>query len=65
VIGVARKPDELNAAISEAFAVDGPGIVDAAVAADEILNVPHVDLDMIRHCAVAKIKEAVLAVTGV
>jgi hypothetical protein len=51
--------------ISEAFAVDGPAIVDAAVVADEIPNLPHVDLDMIRHCAVAKIKEAVLAVTGV
>ena len=60
----ARKPGELNAAISEAFAVDGPAIVDAAVVADEIPNLPHVDLETIGHFALAKIKEAVLAVTG-
>ena len=60
----ARKPGELEAAINEAFAVDGPAIVDAVVVADEIPNLPHVDLDTIGHFAVAKIKEAVLAVTG-
>jgi thiamine pyrophosphate-dependent acetolactate synthase large subunit-like protein len=60
----ARKPGELKAAISEAFAVDGPAIVDAVVAADEIPNLPHVDLATIGHFAQAKIKEAVLAVTG-
>jgi pyruvate dehydrogenase (quinone) len=60
----ARKPGELDAAISEAFAVDGPAIVDAVVAADEIPNLPHIDLDTLRHFAQAKIKEAVLAVTG-
>ena len=60
----ARRPGELEAAIREAFAVDGPAIVDAVVAADEIPNLPHVDLDTIGHYTVAKIKEAVLAVTG-
>jgi thiamine pyrophosphate-dependent acetolactate synthase large subunit-like protein len=60
----ARKPGELKAAISEAFAVDGPAIVDAVVAADEIPNLPHVDLDTVGHFAMAKVKEAVLAVTG-
>jgi pyruvate dehydrogenase (quinone) len=60
----ARKPGDLKAAISEAFAVDGPAIVDAVVAADEIPNLPHVDLETIGHFALAKIKEAVLAVTG-
>jgi pyruvate dehydrogenase (quinone) len=60
----ARKPDELSAAISEAFAVDGPAIVDAVVAADEIPNLPHVDLETVGHFALARIKEAVLAVTG-
>jgi pyruvate dehydrogenase (quinone) len=59
----ARKPAELKAAIREAFAVDGPAIVDAVVAADEVPNLPHVDLDTIGNYAVAKIKEAVLAVT--
>jgi len=60
----ARKPGELNTAISEAFAVDGPAIVDAVVVADEVPNVPHVDFDTIGNFALAKIKEAVLAVTG-
>ena len=61
---VAKKPDELKAAISEAFAIEGPAIVDAVVAADEIPNLPHVNLDTIGNFALAKIKEAVLAVTG-
>jgi pyruvate dehydrogenase (quinone) len=60
----ARKPDELKAAIGEAFAVDGPAIVDAVVVADEMPNMPHVELEQIGHFAIAKIKEAVLAVTG-
>ncbi len=60
----ARKPGELKAAISEALAVDGPAIVDAVVVADEMPNLPHVDLDKIGNFALAKIKEAVLAVTG-
>jgi hypothetical protein len=36
----------------------------AVVAADEIPNLPHVDVETIGHFALAKIKEAVLAVTG-
>jgi thiamine pyrophosphate-dependent acetolactate synthase large subunit-like protein len=60
----ARKPGELKAAVSEAFAIEGPAIVDAVVVSDELPNLPHVDLDMIGHYALAKIKEAVLAVTG-
>ena len=61
---VARKPDELKKAISDALAVDGPAIVDAVVAANELPNVPHLDLEMLGQVARAKIKEAVLAVTG-
>jgi pyruvate dehydrogenase (quinone) len=60
----ARRPRELKAAISEAFAVEGPAIVDAVVVADEMPNLPHVELDKIGNFALAKIKEAVLAVTG-
>jgi pyruvate dehydrogenase (quinone) len=60
----ARKPEELTAAISEALAVDGPAIVDAVVASDEMPNMPHVELEQAGHYAMAKIKEAVLAVTG-
>jgi thiamine pyrophosphate-dependent acetolactate synthase large subunit-like protein len=60
----ARKPDELMAAISDALAVDGPAIVDAVVASDEMPNMPHVELEQAGNYAIAKIKEAVLAVTG-
>jgi pyruvate dehydrogenase (quinone) len=60
----AHEPGQLRAAVSEALAVDGPAIVDAVVAADEMPNMPHVELEQIGHYAVAKIKEAVLAVTG-
>jgi thiamine pyrophosphate-dependent acetolactate synthase large subunit-like protein len=60
----AREPGQLKTALSEALAVDGPAIVDAVVVADEMPNMPHVDLDQVGHYAVAKIKEAVLAVTG-
>jgi pyruvate dehydrogenase (quinone) len=60
----ARKPGELQAEINEALTVDGPAIVDAVVAADEMPNLPHIDLDKIGHYALAKIREAVLAVTG-
>jgi len=33
-----KHPDELQVAIAEAFAVDGPAIVDCVVAADELPN---------------------------
>jgi pyruvate dehydrogenase (quinone) len=59
----ATKPGELETAISEAFKVDGPAIIDAVVPADEMPNLPHIDLDTVGHFAMAKIKEAVLAVT--
>jgi pyruvate dehydrogenase (quinone) len=60
----ARQPGELKTAISEAFAIDGPAIVDAVVVANEMPNMPHVELEQVGRFAVAKIKEAVLAVTG-
>jgi pyruvate dehydrogenase (quinone) len=60
----AAKPGELKAAISEAFKADGPAIVDCVVAADEMPNLPHINLETVGHFAIAKIKEAVLAVTG-
>jgi thiamine pyrophosphate-dependent acetolactate synthase large subunit-like protein len=60
----ARKPHDLKDALSEAFAVDGPAIVDCIVAADEMPNIPHLELEQIGNYAVAKIKEAVMAVTG-
>ena len=43
-------------AIGGAFASEGPAIVDAVVAADELPNLPHVDLETIGRFALAKIK---------
>ena len=60
----ARKPDELKKAISDALAVDGPAIVDARVVADELPNLPHLDLELVGQVARAKIREAVLTFTG-
>ena len=60
----ATKPGELHAEINEALKIDGPAIVDCVVAANEMPNFPHLELDKIGNFALAKIKEAVLAVTG-
>jgi pyruvate dehydrogenase (quinone) len=60
----AEHPDELRNAIAEALAVDGPAIVDCVVAADEMPNVPHIDLGLVKNYAIAKVKEAVIAATG-
>jgi pyruvate dehydrogenase (quinone) len=60
----AEKPSELRNAIHEALAYDGPAIVDAVVAADEMPNMPHLDLSLVGRFALAKVKEAVLAATG-
>jgi pyruvate dehydrogenase (quinone) len=60
----AREPSELKAALSAAFAIDGPAIVDAVVVANELPNLPHLDLDVVGHVALAKVKEAMLGLTG-
>jgi pyruvate dehydrogenase (quinone) len=60
----AKQPGDLNKAIADALACEGPAIVDCIVAADEIPNLPHVDAAMVGNYALAKIKEAVMAVTG-
>jgi thiamine pyrophosphate-dependent acetolactate synthase large subunit-like protein len=60
----AEKPAELRSAIEEAFNAEGPAIVDCVVPPDELPNVPHIELDKVANVAKAKIKEAVLAVTG-
>ena len=54
----------MRAKIDAALKVDGPAIVDCVVAADEMPNFPHLDLEKIGHYAMAKIKEAIIAVTG-
>jgi thiamine pyrophosphate-dependent acetolactate synthase large subunit-like protein len=58
------QPGELRAVMAEALAADGPAIVDAVVVANEVPNLPHVELEVAGHYAMAKIKEAILAVTG-
>jgi pyruvate dehydrogenase (quinone) len=60
----AKRPDELEDAIREALSVDGPAIVDAVVANDEMPNMPHIELEQVGQFALAKAREAVLAVTG-
>jgi thiamine pyrophosphate-dependent acetolactate synthase large subunit-like protein len=60
----ATKPGELHAEINEALQVDGPAIVDVVVAADEVPLVPHLEIEMLGHYALAKVKEAVIAVVG-
>jgi pyruvate dehydrogenase (quinone) len=60
----ARRPEELKGALGGALAVDGPAIVDVVVAGDELPNVPHLELGVLKRYATAKVKEAVLAVTG-
>jgi pyruvate dehydrogenase (quinone) len=60
----ASKPGELHAVINEALSVEGPAVVDCIVAADEMPNFPHLELDKIGNYAVAKVKEALLAFCG-
>ena len=60
----AEKPGELRDAIDKAHKADGPVIVDCVVSANEMPNFPHVELEKVGNYAKAKIKEAVLAVTG-
>jgi len=57
-------PSKLRPTIAEALACDGPAIVDAVVAANELPNLPHIELGEITRFAQVKIREAVLAVTG-
>src|SRR5580704_22253 len=53
----AEKPGELRDAIDKALKADGPAIVDCVVAANELPNVPHLELETIGNYAKAKIKE--------
>ena len=60
----AEKPGELRDTIAKGLKADGPAIIDCVVAADELPNVPHLELGTMGNFAKAKIKEMVLAVTG-
>jgi thiamine pyrophosphate-dependent acetolactate synthase large subunit-like protein len=60
----AEKPGDLRGAIDQTLKAEGPAIVDCVVPADELPNFPHLDLEKIENFAEAKVKEAILAVTG-
>ena len=60
----AKRPGELTTALSKALGTEGPVIVDAVVAADEVPNLPHLELSMAERVGIAKLKEALAAVTG-
>jgi len=57
-------PGDLREGIRAGLEAEGPVIIDCVVAADELPNFPHLELDKIGHFAVAKIKETMLAVMG-
>ena len=59
-----RSPASCAKPSARRFDVDGPAIVDAVVVPNELPNVPHFDLETIGNFARAKIKEAIIAVTG-
>src|SRR6516225_2765094 len=45
----AEKPGELREAIDQAFKAQGPAIIDCVVPADELPNVPHIELEKIEN----------------
>jgi thiamine pyrophosphate-dependent acetolactate synthase large subunit-like protein len=60
----AAGPGELLAEIKQALESDGPAIVDCVVAPEEMPNFPHLELEKVGNYALAKTKEAIIAVTG-
>jgi pyruvate dehydrogenase (quinone) len=52
----AGHPAELMSALAEAFTIEGPAIVDSVVVADEMPNLPHVNLERVKHFALATMK---------
>jgi len=58
----AKRPEDLETAISQAFAIKGPAIVDAVVVSNELPNVPHLSTKIMENMALAKVKEAISAV---
>lgn len=60
----AERPAELRDVIDKALKADCPAVIDCVVAANELPNFPHVELEQAGNYAKAKIKETILAVTG-
>jgi pyruvate dehydrogenase (quinone) len=61
---VVRNPTELISALAEAFAIEGPVIVDAVVVACEMPNLPRVDLEQIGRFALARSRKPRQAADG-
>jgi len=59
-----REAQRAESCDQEAFKIDGPAIIDAVAVANELPNLPHIALETVGRYAMAKLKEAVLAVTG-
>jgi thiamine pyrophosphate-dependent acetolactate synthase large subunit-like protein len=59
-----RDPALLRSTLAEAFACPGPAIVACSVVPDEMPNLPHIELEQVGGYAIAKVKEAIAAVTG-
>jgi pyruvate dehydrogenase (quinone) len=57
----AAQPGDLRGAIEQALEVDGPAIIDCAVEQNELPNFPHIQLDLAKNYAIAKVKEAMLS----
>jgi len=60
----AKTPSELEGAVSQALEADGPVIVDVVVAADEMPNMPHIELAQADEYALAKVKETLAILWG-
>jgi ParB family chromosome partitioning protein len=61
---VVDNPMQLEATLREAFALSGPAVIACKVVADEMPNLPHFEPEQLGGFAIAKIKEAISAVTG-
>jgi pyruvate dehydrogenase (quinone) len=60
----ARRPDVLEGAIRQLLASSGPAILDVKVDADELPTLPHVKLDQVWKFGLARVREAILSVSG-
>jgi pyruvate dehydrogenase (quinone) len=52
-----QNQNRVKGAVSAAFAIEGPAIIDAVVASNELPKLSHLEVDAAGHVAVAKLKE--------
>jgi len=60
----ARDPDELEGAVRQLLASPAPAILDVQVDPDELPTLPHIKLDQVWKFGLARVREAVLSVSG-